>query len=415
MKKTNLRKSNGITLIALVITIIVLLILAGVAIAMLSGENGILKKAAEAKEKTAEGKRDEATKMSQYEGILNNYAGKKWSLKSNESGELVGVTDGTTTIKLGATINYDPYTGVDKDYLKATTPKTRNGFKDQTFEINNNEEGKQKLTWKVLGVDDNGQIIIMPTENIKDKDGNTEKLYLGNSLWYEEDEEKYQANLDETINSSKLAIQYGVEEINKVCSLYGFGKGATSARSVTGDDINKLTGFKKEDFGKGSYVEYGIEVEYSMHDDGYVYSYIISKGASQKLSSGYNDKFMYFENNEWKELQKGEKVTMKNMQYYYSLTDYKNKLKNMYDVIVAKDETQNYYLGELDIGASYFMGLEYGLKEIMMTHLTRAVKLYSGADRGEEPSENGLRPAVSLKPDIKLTETAEGSGIYNIE
>ena len=37
----NLKKSNnGITLIALVITIIVLLILAGVTIAMLTGENG---------------------------------------------------------------------------------------------------------------------------------------------------------------------------------------------------------------------------------------------------------------------------------------------------------------------------------------------------------------------------------------
>ena len=55
MKKTNLRKNKGITLIALVITIIVLLILAGVAISMLSGENGILKKAAEAKTKTEEG------------------------------------------------------------------------------------------------------------------------------------------------------------------------------------------------------------------------------------------------------------------------------------------------------------------------------------------------------------------------
>ena len=44
-----MKRNNGITLIALVITIIVLLILAGVAISMLSGENGILKKAAEAK------------------------------------------------------------------------------------------------------------------------------------------------------------------------------------------------------------------------------------------------------------------------------------------------------------------------------------------------------------------------------
>ena len=47
-----MKNQNGITLIALVITIIVLLILAGVAIAMLSGENGILKKASDASEDT---------------------------------------------------------------------------------------------------------------------------------------------------------------------------------------------------------------------------------------------------------------------------------------------------------------------------------------------------------------------------
>ena len=46
------RKNNGITLIALVITIIVLLILAGVTIATLTGENGILTRASEAAERT---------------------------------------------------------------------------------------------------------------------------------------------------------------------------------------------------------------------------------------------------------------------------------------------------------------------------------------------------------------------------
>ena len=48
MKET-FKRQNGITLIALVITIIVLLILAGVSIAMLTGENGILNQAQEAK------------------------------------------------------------------------------------------------------------------------------------------------------------------------------------------------------------------------------------------------------------------------------------------------------------------------------------------------------------------------------
>ena len=52
-KKQKFKSENrGITLIALVITIIVLLILAGVSIAMLTGENGILTQAQKAKEET---------------------------------------------------------------------------------------------------------------------------------------------------------------------------------------------------------------------------------------------------------------------------------------------------------------------------------------------------------------------------
>ena len=49
-----MRNQKGITLIALVITIIVLLILAGVSIAMLTGQNGILNQATNAKDETAE-------------------------------------------------------------------------------------------------------------------------------------------------------------------------------------------------------------------------------------------------------------------------------------------------------------------------------------------------------------------------
>ena len=47
-----MNKQKGITLIALVITIIVLLILAGISIASLTGENGILNKSKTAKEET---------------------------------------------------------------------------------------------------------------------------------------------------------------------------------------------------------------------------------------------------------------------------------------------------------------------------------------------------------------------------
>ena len=47
MKKVKGRK--GITLIALVITVIVILILAGITISAISGENGIIQKAEQAK------------------------------------------------------------------------------------------------------------------------------------------------------------------------------------------------------------------------------------------------------------------------------------------------------------------------------------------------------------------------------
>lgn len=59
-----MRNQKGITLIALVITIIVLLILAGVSIAMLTGKNGILTQANNAKAETTKAEAIEKINMS---------------------------------------------------------------------------------------------------------------------------------------------------------------------------------------------------------------------------------------------------------------------------------------------------------------------------------------------------------------
>ena len=67
MLKHKLKKNKGITLIALVVTIIVLLILAGISISMLTGQNGILKRAAEAKEKTKQSQAEELSALSKLE------------------------------------------------------------------------------------------------------------------------------------------------------------------------------------------------------------------------------------------------------------------------------------------------------------------------------------------------------------
>lgn len=67
-----MKSQKGITLIALVITIIVLLILAGVTIAMLTGENGILKKATGAVSDTEKATAEEAIKMEVYNNIADH-------------------------------------------------------------------------------------------------------------------------------------------------------------------------------------------------------------------------------------------------------------------------------------------------------------------------------------------------------
>lgn len=62
------KKSNaGITLIALVVTIVVLLILAGVSLNLVIGQNGIINKASEAKEKT------ELATLNEQNGMNNMY------------------------------------------------------------------------------------------------------------------------------------------------------------------------------------------------------------------------------------------------------------------------------------------------------------------------------------------------------
>ena len=66
------KNNKGITLIALVITIIVLLILAGVSIAMLTGENGILNQAQKAKEETENAQGEEQNILTGYENYINS-------------------------------------------------------------------------------------------------------------------------------------------------------------------------------------------------------------------------------------------------------------------------------------------------------------------------------------------------------
>ena len=62
-RKQDIRNNKAITLIALVVTIVVLLILAAVSISMLAGENGIIRQAQEAKDKTEKADVEEQVRL----------------------------------------------------------------------------------------------------------------------------------------------------------------------------------------------------------------------------------------------------------------------------------------------------------------------------------------------------------------
>ena len=71
MKKINLKNSKGITLIALVVTIIVLIILAGISISLVLGNNGIITKAREARSNFQEAAEEEGTKLNELYAEMN--------------------------------------------------------------------------------------------------------------------------------------------------------------------------------------------------------------------------------------------------------------------------------------------------------------------------------------------------------
>ena len=150
-----LNTSKGITLIALVITIIVLLILAGVAIAMLSGENGILKKAAEAKTKTEQAQTNETEHLESYEDIINEKI------------------DGTKTVKSykGKIITGNNATLIDKNKETVVVPA---GFK---IKEDSPTEVKKGI---VVVAPDNSEFVWVPVKDVSKMYGtNAEGKKLG--------------------------------------------------------------------------------------------------------------------------------------------------------------------------------------------------------------------------------------------
>ena len=146
------KQEKGITLIALVITIIVLLILAGISIAMLTGENGILTKADTATRETEIAEAKEQAKLDIAEWIaeqleqgknadIDNSIIQKILQSKGESYVKDAGTDSFTTKKKGYEILYSELYNV---IGKNPTKKIQFTLGGETYET---EEGTSWSKW----------------------------------------------------------------------------------------------------------------------------------------------------------------------------------------------------------------------------------------------------------------------------
>ena len=143
-----MKNNKGITLIALIVTIIVLLILAGVSIAMLTGQNGILNRASEASYRTKLQDAAETISYSASEAITAYY--NKAYVDTNATGE---------ASSLQAIISAYNSTEIDSDVTKTPASVTYNAD-TASYEVQldyNNHHKKGTITasglkWKDVDV-----------------------------------------------------------------------------------------------------------------------------------------------------------------------------------------------------------------------------------------------------------------------
>ena len=201
INRDKIKNDNGVTLIALVITIAVLLILAGVTIAEVFSDEGLWDKSnqfAESANATIEENSEQVNNMiNELDEIMNPWVQNKTVVTKK-------MKSGTKTYNVGDDYTYD--CGVS-------------GY-----------TGK----WKVLGAE-KGKLLIMSTIDVG-------TLTL----------------------SGKEGYNTGISKLNAMCATYG-----KNSRSITVEDINRVTGYDPTNqgdgtvFGAGQFYEYGNKVTYT--------------------------------------------------------------------------------------------------------------------------------------------------------
>jgi len=216
-----MRKNKGITLIALIITIIILLILVGVSI-NLAIKGDLFGSAEKAVSGTNDKVAQEQTRVDELMGRLedvNNKSSKhNWQYTDSTRARIrctctrcKAFNDGDST---GRTLSIGQQIGETESKTASTSITTaKSGYSsDQTLELDNEE-----TKWVVFGYED------------KDNDGLNEVLLLTTE----------HPTTNKIAFQGAVAYNNAVDEVNRMCKeLYG-----TNARGITIEDVNRALGY----------------------------------------------------------------------------------------------------------------------------------------------------------------------------
>lgn len=137
-----------------------------------------------------------------------------WTQNESEN-EIYGhATNGKIlqTLKVGDYINYKCYNNTNLSNLKYISPKSENGYNDQTIQVTMEDNG---LRWQLLGVVNN-RIIIFPAEL-------TKQIVF-----------KFNDGIDSEVFSKEI-----LQTLKDICKIYGYGKGAYISRMLDYSEWNE--------------------------------------------------------------------------------------------------------------------------------------------------------------------------------
>ena len=273
--KIGMKRERGITLIALVVTIVVLLILAGVSINALFGNNGIIEKA-----KEAQNKMDKATENDQKEiNELTNWLDNQ--VNGTTGGGTTGEDDNpSTTPKISRLIGtvVDKNTKAEDAYgNKITIPKgfkvlahgTAAGSATYTYSGDNIAAVQDGIV--IENGTDGNQFVWVPVGTIKNKNNTTNTITLGR---YEFDSNTgaLKSNTPVQVASVENCTQEVTINTNyKELSVFRAGNSATDSTA------QNATARNLEEF-----------ISTTLANGGYYIARFEASGTASKITSKYN-------------------------------------------------------------------------------------------------------------------------------